>query len=113
MDQKRVPEGWDKEKALAEGVRLNVKRAGSGHPVLMFHGGMGSWTHWIRNIDVLAEHFEVRAIDAPSYGDSEQVDYGLTPEEYLEVAIASVDRIVKDDESFSIRRKEIGKMRQS
>ena len=93
MDQKRVPEGWDKEKALAEGVRLNVKRAGSGHPVLMFHGGMGSWTHWIRNIDVLAEHFEVRAIDAPSYGDSEQVDYGLTPQEYLRVAIASVERI--------------------
>ncbi len=102
MDQKRVPEGWDKEKALAEGVRLNVKRAGSGHPVLMFHGGMGSWTHWVRNIDVLAEHFEVRAIDAPSYGASEQVDYGLTPQEYLQVAIASVERIVKDDESFSV-----------
>jgi 2-hydroxy-6-oxonona-2,4-dienedioate hydrolase len=102
MDQKRVPEGWDKEKALAEGVRLNVKRAGAGHPLLMFHGGMGSWTHWVRNIDVLAEHFEVRAIDAPSYGESEQVDYGLTPQEYLQVAIASVNRIVKDDESFSI-----------
>ena len=69
MDQKRTPDGWDKEKALAEGVRLNVKRKGSGHPIFLFHGGMGSWTHWIRNIDVLAEHFEVRAVDAPSYGD--------------------------------------------
>ena len=26
MDQKRVPDGWDKDKALAEGVRLNVKQ---------------------------------------------------------------------------------------
>ena len=102
MDQKRVPDGWDKEKALAEGVRLNVKRAGSGHPLLLFHGGMGSWTHWIKNIDVLAKHFEVRAIDAPSYGDSDQVDYGLTPQEYLRVAVASVGRLVADDESFSI-----------
>lgn len=102
MDQKRVPEGWDKEKALAEGVRLNVKRAGSGQPLLLFHGGMGSWTHWIRNIDVLAKHFDVRAIDAPSYGDSERVDYGLTPQEYLQVAVASVGRLVANDESFSI-----------
>ena len=102
MDQKRVPEGWDKDKALAEGVRLHVKRAGAGHPLLLFHGGMGSWTHWVRNIDVLAKHFEVRAIDAPSYGDSEQVDYGLTPREYLQVAVASVGRVVQDDASFSI-----------
>lgn len=102
MDQKRTPDGWNKEKALAEGVQLSVKRSGSGHPLLMFHGGMGSWTHWVRNIDVLSEHFEVRAIDAPSYGESEQVDYGLTPEEYLQVAIASVNRIVAEDESFSI-----------
>ena len=102
MDQKRTPDGWDKEKALAEGVRLNVKRKGSGHPIFLFHGGMGSWTHWIRNIDVLAEHFEVRAVDAPSYGDSEQVDYGLTPQEYLQVYVASIAKLVADDENFSI-----------
>ena len=63
---------------------------------------MGSWTHWIRNIDVLSEHFDVRAVDAPSYGGSEQVDYGLTPHEYLQVFVASVNRIVEKDESFSI-----------
>ncbi|MEE2688566.1 MAG: alpha/beta hydrolase [Pseudomonadota bacterium] len=102
MDQKRVPDGWDKEKALVEGVRLNVERKGSGHPLFLFHGGMGSWTHWIRNIDVLAEHFEVRAVDAPSYGESEQVDYGLTPQEYLQVFIASIAKLVADDESFSV-----------
>ena len=97
-----MPDGWDKDKALAEGVRLNVKQKGTGHPILLFHGGMGSWTHWIRNIDVLAEHFDVRAVDAPSYGESEQVDYGLTPHEYLQVFVASVNRIVEKDESFSI-----------
>ena len=102
MDQKRVPDGWNREKALAEGVRLNVKRKGSGHPMLLLHGGMGSWNHWIRNIDVLAEHYEVRAVDAPSYGDSEQVDYGLTPQEYLQVYTASIAKLVADDETFSI-----------
>ena len=102
MDQKRVPEGWNKEKALAEGVRLNVKRKGAGHPLLMFHGGMGSWTHWIKNIDVLSNYFEVRAIDAPSYGDSEQVDYNLNPREYLQITLASIDRIINDNETFSV-----------
>ena len=62
----------------------------------------GLGTHWIRNIDVLSEHFDVRAVDAPSYGESEQVDYGLTPQEYLQVFVASVNRIVEKDESFSI-----------
>jgi len=102
LDQKRLPEGWDKERALTEGVELHVRRVGSGHPLLLLHGGMGSWTHWRRNIDVLAEHFEVRAIDAPSHGDSDPVDYDLDHVDYLDIAEASIRRIVKDDESFSI-----------
>ena len=102
MDHKQVPEGWDKTRALKEGVRLNVKKLGTGHPILMFHGGMGSWTHWVRNIQPIAEYFEVRAIDAPSYGKSERVNYALTPAEYLQVVIASVGHLIVRDESFSI-----------
>jgi len=29
---------------------MAVRRSGSGPDVVLFHGGMGSWKHWIRNI---------------------------------------------------------------
>ena len=50
MDQKRLPDGWDKEKALAEGVRLNVKRKGSGHPIFPVSWWYGFLDPRIRNI---------------------------------------------------------------
>jgi pimeloyl-ACP methyl ester carboxylesterase len=45
---------------------------GSGKPtLLLFHGGSGSWIHWIRNVQPLAQHFEVYAADMPGLGDSD------------------------------------------
>ncbi|MDE2410694.1 MAG: alpha/beta fold hydrolase [Sphingomonadales bacterium] len=43
---------------------------GSGPPVLLGHGAQGSWTHWIRNIETLAERHTVIAADLPGHGDS-------------------------------------------
>jgi 2-hydroxy-6-oxonona-2,4-dienedioate hydrolase len=46
--------------------------AGSGKPaLLLFHGGSGSWIHWIRNVLPLSKHFTVYAADAPGLGDSD------------------------------------------
>ncbi|MGZ0189683.1 MAG: alpha/beta fold hydrolase [Alphaproteobacteria bacterium] len=45
---------------------------GSGKPSLfLLHGGYGSWVHWIRNVEVLAEKFTVYAGDIPGLGDSD------------------------------------------
>ncbi|HQS30518.1 MAG: alpha/beta hydrolase [Polaromonas sp. 35-63-240] len=43
-----------------------------GHPpVVLLHGGSGSWTHWLRNIDALvASGRQVYAADLPGFGDS-------------------------------------------
>lgn len=41
-------------------------------PVVLFHGGGGSWTHWVRNIASLTEAgLDVWAVDLPGFGDSE------------------------------------------
>src|SRR5215469_9401374 len=48
---------------------------GSGKPtLLLFHGGSGSWIHWIRNVLPLSQHFEVYAADLPGLGDSDSPD---------------------------------------
>ena len=44
---------------------------GEGEPVVLLHGGSGSWTHWIRNIPtLLAFGRQVWAPDLPGFGDS-------------------------------------------
>jgi len=44
---------------------------GEGRPVVLLHGGSGSWTHWIRNIPaLLANGCQVWAPDLPGFGDS-------------------------------------------
>lgn len=49
---------------------LAVRYWGKGAALVLLHGGMGSWTHWCRNIDTLARKFTVIALDMPGYGDS-------------------------------------------
>jgi 2-hydroxy-6-oxonona-2,4-dienedioate hydrolase len=40
-------------------------------PVVLLHGGSGSWTHWLRNIAALrAQGRDVWAPDLPGFGDS-------------------------------------------
>ena len=43
---------------------------GEGEPLILFHGGFGSWMHWIKNIKFLARHFQVWCPDIPCHGDS-------------------------------------------
>ena len=49
---------------------LAVRCWGRGAPLVLLHGGMGSWTHWGRNIGALARKFTVITLDMPGYGDS-------------------------------------------
>lgn len=64
---------------------MAVHRRGRGPDVVLFHGGMGSSRHWIRNIDALATRFTVHALDHPSYGDSPSVPRETTGPEYLDL----------------------------
>jgi len=57
------------ETPLNEG-RIVWRRWGSGPPLVLFHGGSGSWTHWISNVEALSKHFAVWTIDLPGMGDS-------------------------------------------
>lgn len=39
-------------------------------PLVLMHGGSGSWTHWVNNVLDLSENREVWALDIPGFGDS-------------------------------------------
>jgi pimeloyl-ACP methyl ester carboxylesterase len=67
---------------------MAVHRSGAGPDLVLFHGGMGSWKHWIRNIAALAARFRVHALDHPSYGASASVPRETSGAEYLDLVHA-------------------------
>jgi 2-hydroxy-6-oxonona-2,4-dienedioate hydrolase len=45
---------------------------GRGTPLVLLHGGSGSWTHWLRNVLPLSEAgYRVIAPDIPGFGESD------------------------------------------
>ena len=76
---------------------MAVHRSGRCPDLVLFHGGMGSWKHWIRNIDALAARFTVHALDHPSYGDSAPVPRETTGPQYLDLVHGLLREIVPGD----------------
>lgn len=71
--------------AMEQAPVIAVQTSGSGPDLVLFHGGMGCWKHWIRNIGPLSEHYTVHALDHPAYGESATVPRETTGPEYLDL----------------------------
>ena len=60
----------------AGGTKLHYVTAGSGSPVLLWHGFLGSWFSWRKLIPLLASHYTVIVPDMRGYGDSDKPESG-------------------------------------
>jgi 4,5:9,10-diseco-3-hydroxy-5,9,17-trioxoandrosta-1(10),2-diene-4-oate hydrolase len=58
---------------LVGGAKIHYQRAGTGRPLLLLHGLVGSAKNWRRNISFLSRHSSVYAIDLFNMGESERV----------------------------------------
>lgn len=63
-------------KLPANGILHHLVMGGSGPPILLVHGWMGSWYHWRKVMPLLAAHHTVIAVDARGYGDSDKPEHG-------------------------------------
>jgi pimeloyl-ACP methyl ester carboxylesterase len=62
----------------ASGLQVwHVWNESAGHPLVLLHGGSGSWNHWVRNVVALSQHRAVWALDTPGLGDSELPEMAL------------------------------------
>lgn len=59
------------ERVAWAGGQVCWRGFGSGSPVVLVHGGHGSWLHWVRNIEALAAQHTVWVPDLPGFGDSD------------------------------------------
>lgn len=73
---------------------------GQGKPLVLLHGGFGSWLHWIRNIPELASRFTVFAASLPGFGDSDDLPEPQTVENIATIVSAGIDRILPPGEPF-------------
>lgn len=86
---------------LVNGVKVHYQRAGSGHPLLLLHGLVGSARNWRQNISFLSRDSTVYAVDLFNMGESERVpglDAGLE---------ATADRIASCMDALGLRQADV------
>ncbi len=82
--------------------RMVWRRWGAGPPLVLLHGGSGSWTHWIRNIDALSRHRSVLVPDMPGYGELD-LPSGEPGFETIPPPIAEgIRMLVPEDQGFDL-----------
>ena len=95
-------------KALVDGIAAEAERRetpcgegnmvwhcwGGGPPLVLLHGGYGSWSHWIRNVLPLSRSFRVIAPDLPGLGESATPPEPWTADGLAAIIVAGIGAIV-------------------
>ncbi|MEK9722793.1 MAG: alpha/beta hydrolase [Rhodospirillaceae bacterium] len=69
-------------------------------PVVLLHGGWGSWTHWIRTVPHLAAQRTVIAADLPGMGDSADAPEPHTADSLSTIVADGIDALLPDGAPF-------------
>jgi 2-hydroxy-6-oxonona-2,4-dienedioate hydrolase len=102
--------------ALVAGIAAEAERAetpcgdgtmvwriwGSGAPLVLLHGGYGSWTHWIRNVLPLSRQFRVVAPDLPGLGESATPPEPWTAAGLAAIVVAGLDHVLPAGERMHL-----------
>jgi len=92
-----VEEGF----VVVGGARVHYQRAGSGYPLVLLHGLVGSARNWRQNITFLADHANVFALDLCNMGESDRVPGMDTSLE------ATADRVIASMDALGLREADI------
>jgi 2-hydroxy-6-oxonona-2,4-dienedioate hydrolase len=75
---------------------------GAGFPLVLLHGGTGSWMHWVRNIEALARNFMLLVPDIPGSGESDDPEPPISAEGIAGTLAADVTTLIGNDTSLAI-----------
>jgi pimeloyl-ACP methyl ester carboxylesterase len=75
---------------------------GGGPPLVLLHGGTGSWLHWIRNIEPLARDYTLLVPDLPGSGDSGNPEPPVTAARLAATLDEGVGAILGADTPFAV-----------
>lgn len=83
------------------GHQVGWRQFGQGEPLVLLHGGHGSWLHWAHNIEALAEHYAVWVPNLPGYGDSSAPRFE-TMTDMVAVMQANLDQLFGQDTPLNL-----------
>jgi pimeloyl-ACP methyl ester carboxylesterase len=69
------------------------RRWGAGPALVLLHGGYGSWTHWLKNVESLAARYRVLACDLPGLGESADAPKPYSAESLAAIIAAGIGRV--------------------
>lgn len=85
------------------GKGVMVWRAwGAGKPLVLLHGGHGSWRHWIRTIPALAKQFRLIVPDLPGLGDSDELSESPLPEDIADTVRNGLNQIMPTNAPYDV-----------
>ncbi len=75
---------------------------GQGPPLVLLHGGFGSWLHWLRVIPGLAGRFTLYAATMPGFGESDDLPEPSTPAHLADIVSDGIDCLLPAGERFHL-----------
>ncbi len=75
---------------------------GAGPPLVLLHGGFGSWKHWVCNIPALADCYTVYAADLPGLGESDLPPEPVSAESVSDIIGEGIDRLLGKEAGFTL-----------
>lgn len=86
----------------SHGGRVVWRVFGQGRPLVLLHGGHGSWLHWARNIETLAAQRMVCVPDMPGYGESDATAESTLPLLLQQRLAGSLDALLGSGTSIDL-----------
>jgi len=74
------------------------RRWGKGRPLVLLHGGSGSWTHWIKTIPALRDEYTLWVVDLPGLGDSAMPAEPHTPQSCAHAFVSGFKELIAANE---------------
>src|SRR5215831_6648567 len=71
-------------------------------PLLLLHGGTGSWMHWIRNVEPLSRDRMVIVPDLPGSGESASPQPPYSAQSMAAVLLKGLDMIIGAQSRFGL-----------
>ncbi|MEO8715690.1 MAG: alpha/beta fold hydrolase [Acetobacteraceae bacterium] len=75
---------------------------GEGDPLVLLHGGNGSWRHWVRNIEAFAASRRVICPDLPGLGCSSMPPDPENPPSMAAILARGLDRVIGPDTRYDV-----------
>jgi pimeloyl-ACP methyl ester carboxylesterase len=79
-------------------------------PLVLLHGGFGSWTHWFANLPALAAARPVWTVDLPGLGGSGDMVPPFTSDHFASLLLAGIDDVLGPKTRFDLAGFSFGAM---